>query len=364
MSQRKTLYHWFRTVAKEMDHLSLPQARGLAAFSFGLARSQRCSLAAVSRSLGILGKPDTVERRFQRFLANPRLELAPGCRNLSRWAIEALPAREPLLLLVDETSLQDRLKAMVVSLAYRGKALPLAWRCYHQERWPQGQVELILTLLDWVAGGIPAGRKVTVMVDRGIGSSPRLLRAIAERGWHYLARVPKSVLIQGPEGGTRPIGSLIQLEGERWEGEVRAFKRAGWIQCRALGEWGRGHREPWLILTNDPRATVKKYGQRWWEELTFKDCKSNGWNWQRSRVWDPERANRLWLVMALAWVWMVCLGARVQDRPELRRELTRGRENRHSLFQLGLRCFQRWESLGRRPPCRLRLPPIPKTVVQ
>ncbi len=78
-----------------------------------------------------------------------------------------------MLLLVDDTSLQDHLKAMVVSLAYRGKAIPLAWWCYRvlpsatechrQDQWPLGQVDLILTLLDWVAQGVPAGRGVTVM---------------------------------------------------------------------------------------------------------------------------------------------------------------------------------------------------------
>ena len=122
-----------------MDNLSLPQARVLAAFSFGLGLSGRCTLSVVGRSLFSLGKPDTVERRLrrlQRFISNPRIKLgiklADCCQQLSRWVISSLPAGKPLvlLLLVDETSLQDHLKAMVVSLAYRGKAIPLAWWCY------------------------------------------------------------------------------------------------------------------------------------------------------------------------------------------------------------------------------------------
>ena len=28
-----------------------------------------------------------------------------------------------------------------------------------------------------------------------------------------------------------------------------------------------------------------------WEELTFRDCKSGGWQWRQSRVWNPERAD-------------------------------------------------------------------------
>jgi hypothetical protein len=98
----------------------------LAALSFGLGLSGRCTLSVVARSLSSLGKPDTVERRLQRFISNPRIEMASCCAKLSRWVIGSLPAGKPLLLmlLVDETSLQDHLKVMVVSLAYRGKPSP------------------------------------------------------------------------------------------------------------------------------------------------------------------------------------------------------------------------------------------------
>jgi hypothetical protein len=35
-----------------------------------------------------------------------------------------------VVLLVDETSLQERLQVMAVSLASRYRAMPLAWWCY------------------------------------------------------------------------------------------------------------------------------------------------------------------------------------------------------------------------------------------
>ena len=366
MSQQGALYHWVDVVAKRMDHLSVPQAKVLAAFSFGLGLSGRCTLSAVARSLSHLGKPDTVERRLQRFISNPRIQWSECCVKLSRWVIGSLPAHKPLflMLLVDETSLQDHLKVMAVSLAYRGKALPLAWWCYRQGEWPMGQVDLILTLLDWVSKGIPLERPVTVVVeaDRGIGNSPKLLRAIEARGWHYLVRVSKGVRLKLEDGSQVPIGSLISQQGERWEGEVSAFKKAGWLKCRALLEWGPGCREPWLLLTNHDQGQAQWYRQRWWEELAFKDCKSNGWNWQRSHVWDPEHANRLWLVMALASAWIISMGTQVRDNRQLRAELTRGTEIRNSLFNLGLRYFQRWTSLGRRLPCRIKLLPNPQTV--
>ncbi|CCI14156.1 hypothetical protein MICAE_2400002 [Microcystis aeruginosa PCC 9806] len=35
-------------------------------------------------------------------------------------------------------------------------------------------------------------------------------------------------------------------------------------------------------------------------ECVYRDLKSEGWQWQNSRLLDPQRAERLWLAMAVA----------------------------------------------------------------
>ena len=52
-----------------------------------------------------------------------------------------------------------------------------------------------------------------------------------DRGWHYLVRVTRAVRVKLDDGVTVPIGSLISQEGDSWEGEVSAFKKAGWLKC-------------------------------------------------------------------------------------------------------------------------------------
>ena len=199
------------------------------------------------------------------------------------------------------------------------------------------QVRLITTLLDWVAPAIPPGCRVLVQADRGLSSSPALLAAMAQRGWYYLVRVPRHIRLRVAGGRVVPFGHLVPRPGCRWAGAVEAFKKAGWQRCWAVGQWRGRYQEPWLLLTNWPHAQGAWYGLRMWEELAFRDFKSQGWHWQRSRVWEPAHAARLWLVMALAYVWSLSLGTRVLHCPGLQRELTRGRAGRHSVFQLGLR---------------------------
>lgn len=202
----------------------------------------------------MLGKPDTVERRLQRFLANPNVDWAKCCQALTVWVISSLKSDGPSVLPVDETSLNERLKVMAVSLAYRGRAIPLAWWCYSQRQWPMKHVQLVTTLLTWGAAGIDDGRTVLVQADRGIGNSPTLLRAIERMGWHYMVRVSKGVRLKIGEEDPVPFESLVRQPGGRWRGQVQAFKKAGWIKCWAEVYREKSHAEPWLVLTNYPPA--------------------------------------------------------------------------------------------------------------
>lgn len=364
MSQPRILYQWCQTVARHLPHLSKPQAFNLSAASVGLALARRCTLSHLAEKLWSLGKPDNVERRLQRLLANKKITGLESSAALTAWVVGCLAPGGRVVLLVDETSLKDKLKVMAVSLAYRGRAIPLAWWCYHQNRWPMGQVRLITTLLKWVAKGIPPECRVLVQADRGIGNSPQLLQAIDSLGWSYLVRVSKAVRVLLEDEVEQRFGKLVPEPGSQWKGQVQAFKKAGWMDCWAIGGWRIGSKEPWLLLTNDPGAQLQGYGLRMWEEAAFKDFKSNGWQWQRSHVWDPQHANRLWLVMAIAYLWVISLGTRVLLTPQLREALTRGRKIRLSVYHLGLRYFHWVVTAGKSPPCRLILVPCEKTVVQ
>ncbi len=82
-----------------------------------------------------------------------------------------------------------------------------------------------------------------------------------------------------------------------------------------------------MILTdlNPTEANILWYGFRSWIESSYRDVKSDGWQWQRTRLTDPERAERHWLAMAVATLWMVTLGGAeitssepgIGDRPKL-----------------------------------------------
>jgi hypothetical protein len=47
---------------------------------------------------------------------------------------------------------------------------------------------------------------------------------------------------------------------------------------------------------------------RSWIEDSFKDIKSDGWQWQKTRMTDPKRATRFWPALAVASLWVISLG--------------------------------------------------------
>src|SRR4051794_37273770 len=183
----QTISRWFDLVHKHLP-LGKWQALNLALLSFGIVLARSCTLSIVSEYLWALGKADTVERRIQRFLSNTRINIEQCSIAWSSWIIRHLVSNsaQELVLLVDETKLSDHLSIMVVALAYRKRAIPLTWKCYHQNEWPCGQVELISKLLSTVANSIPVGITPLVQADRGIGTSAELVRCIERMGWHYL----------------------------------------------------------------------------------------------------------------------------------------------------------------------------------
>src|SRR5260221_13227891 len=55
------------------------------------------------------------------------------------------------------------------------------------------------------------------------------------------------------------------------------------------------------------------YGVCAWIEQGFKITKRAGWQWQRTRMTDPQRAARLWLAVAVATLWLLSVGGAAED---------------------------------------------------
>lgn len=340
MNQLQQVYQWYRQI-REWLPLGVWQAKGAALFSLGVVWSEHNWVSKVAEHLGRFGQMMSIERRLQRWIANERIEVSVICQAWSRWVLSSLVDPQDIVLLVDLTKLSDRLDVMMVGLAYRKRCIPLAWRCMvGNTPWPQGQVSLILELLQVIAPALPKGEVPLVQLDRGLSNSSSLLHGLEALGWRYLVRVRANTLLWREGQPPQSLFSLIE-DRHHWSGTGRAFGPAGGLSVHVHLLWHRSMVEPWCLLTNDPQVAGSAYAARMWQEEGFRDLKSGGWQWQRSFIRQPDHADRLLLALALAYGWVVALGTRaIRAGKVVLRRLTRGRARTYSVFRLGLRYFR------------------------
>lgn len=335
----KELYHWQASVRQAFGFLGCWQVMGLALYSYGVVLARQCAPSRVAEKLPLVGKADTVQRRLERFLDNERIDWQRCCQVWVKWVLSHYSGKR-LILLVDETKLANHLGVMVVGLAYRGCCIPLAFWCYRPQAWPMKQVDLIRTLFSWIAPAIPAGIIPLVQADRGIGTSPDLLKGIVQLGWYFEVRVQKNTRLQREAQPDCPLAALVSQAGQTWHGTGKVFKKAGWLEAQVWVLWGQAYRECWCLVTNCPWVTGWDYAVRYWQEAGFRDLKSDGWQWQASRIWTPTHANRLLLVLALAYAWVLTLGTLVYTDADVARYVTKGCKPTYSIFRLGLRLWE------------------------
>jgi hypothetical protein len=221
---------------------------------------------------------------------------------------------EPVALVVDETALSDHLKVMVLGIWSAGGCVPLAWRCYQSGAYPAaGQVQLITTLLKRVLPSIPVNVPVWLLADRGIGTSPALMHAVQAQGCHGLFRVQGSTRFRSLDGQQQSLHSL-GIRGQTWQSVGDVFKKAGWLPAHVTVTWNADYDHPWCLVSSRPIPT-HAYAIRFDQEVSFRDLKSDGFDWQRSQVWLPDHAERLLLALALSYWMVIALGQRLPLPP-------------------------------------------------
>jgi len=319
------LYHVMSEVVNQFS-LEIRVRRVLKDFALGVLASGSCQLEAIAHALQPRGTFEGQYRRLQRFLANERVGVAQLQSEWAALVVKTMQAQQ-VVLLVDETALSEHMKVMVVGVWSSGGCVPLAWRCYTSKAYPaEGQVQLIGDLLARVVPAIPVNRPLWLLADRGIGTSPALMQAVEAQGCQVLFRVQGSTRFRDQAGCEQSLQSL-GIRGQHWQSVGEVFKKAGWLPAHVTVSWAEDYDQPWCLVSSSPVAP-QAYGVRFHQEVSFRDLKSDGFNWQRSHVWLADHAERLLLVLALSYWLVLALGQR------LARPLS-GRASRWSAFRRG-----------------------------
>jgi hypothetical protein len=303
-----------------MPSLTYPQAKLLAYWSFGMVMARSCGTSSVGSLLaGILKKKEgTLRQRLREWYKESsakkgknrqEVEVASCFGALLQWVVSKWNSDEKQMALVlDATHLKAKFIVLAISVVYRGCAIPIAWTVTDAQS--KGEWKGIwLGMLRRLKGQIPAEWQVLVLADRGLYAN-WLFAGIPRQGWHPFLRINQQGQYRLVRSGQwQALNQLLTQPGQEWSGEVFCFKGHS-VRSRLLVRWEDGYQDPWMILTSlrSVQANVAWYGMRSWIEDGFKHLKRGGWQWQSSRMQDPERASRLWLAMAVATLWVLSVG--------------------------------------------------------
>jgi Transposase DDE domain len=330
MSRHDPFDTWTLVLANNLPDLSKPQLRGLAEWSFGMVLARCCSLDHVASYMADwLEQPELSVRSRLREWYLPADRKSVSSRGDKRRELPVHTCFAPLLdwlrrdwpeprlaLALDASTLADRFVLLAVSVLYRRCAFPVAWKVLPTTAKGSWKPHW-LHLLRMLRGVVPAHWLVVALADRGLWAR-WLFQEIQLLGWHPLMRVNGGGHFR-PDGARRfvPVKQMVPEVGMSWRGRGTAFSTPGrQLVGTLLGWWGPEYQEPWLLLSDlaPHRAEASWYGLRGWIEQGFKDSKRGGWRWQHTRMEDPGRAERLWLAIAVATLWLLRVGGSAESQ--------------------------------------------------
>lgn len=347
----KTLYQEVETQLN--DHLPLDWhfelRRRVMTLVMGILLSESCSPQQMAQALYQHGisdaQTDSIARQIRRIENDERISMEACVHPFAKHHL-AFGKPQDLVLMMDATTHTDKVVVLMVSVRYRGRALPLAWQIWAANQPLQGAGFWLRVsqLLTQVAALLPDGVPITWLADRAFGT-PQFTDLLQAFGWHFIVRVQGQTRFADVLGREWRLDQ-IAAKRQRFKGSGRVFKSSRWRTLNVVVIHSRSYPAP-LCLVTDLKADWsigRTYRLRYNIEAMFRDYKSHGWHWENSQVTDLDHSQRLLVGMALA-TWLTLMVGTQVAHEILTKPATGKRRTappKQSLFQLGLQRLKQW----------------------
>jgi len=308
----------------------------LAALISGIVGSKRTHLPHIATQGPDGTKPESRVKRFARWMQNDHVTeevyFVPYAEVLLRHL-----ALQTLVLIIDGSVVGRGCVALMMHVAYKGRALPLAWQVRRGKKghFPE---DLHIALVKQVRTLIPLGVPVVLLGD-GEFDGTTLQHTLQDAHWSYVVRTGSNITVMwdGEHFRCETVAACIQPGTLVALTEVRVTE-AAYGPVMLLCCWATGYKEPLHLITNMASAdeACRLYAKRFRIETFFSDQKSRGFHLHKSHLSDPTRLARLLMAACLAYIWSIYLGALCEQDGWIS-ILHRGDRCDLSLFQLGLR---------------------------
>jgi hypothetical protein len=247
-----------------------------------------------------------------------------------------------LKLAIDRTQWRAH-NVFMVSLIWEKRSIPLYWQLLDKRGASNidEQKALLTPVLELLSD-----YEVIVLGDREFGSV-KLASWLCQREVKFIFRVKQGRYIQEENSDYMRLSDMGLVPGTSFYLADRKFtKQKGFGTFDIAGYWLRKYRgkqedEGWYLLTNvgTLKQSVDIFKCRSGIEALFKDCKTGGYNLEKSHA-NNHRLSSLILLIALAYTCAVIQGEKIKTmgvQKYVGRLTECGRSiRRHSSFWIGL----------------------------
>jgi len=282
-------------------------------------------------------------RSLQRFLKLDCLNIENLWFPLVKKILQAkFKKSKPLKLAIDRTQWRSQ-NVFMLSLIWEKRSIPLYWLLLDKKGSSNicEQKALITPVLELLSD-----YKIIILGAREFGSI-KLADWLCEKKVKFILRVKQGRYIQENNSDYILLSKLGLLPGESFYlSDVKVTKQKGFGTFDIAAYWLRKYRgkqeeEGWYLLTNlgDLKQSIDTFKCRSGIEAMFKDCKTSGYNLEKSHA-NNQRLNSLILLIAIAYSCALLHGQKIKTMG-IQKYVGRLTEyersiRRHSSFWIGL----------------------------
>lgn len=289
------------------------------------------NLTQISTLFKNSAKAESSYRRVRRFFSNFVFDRTV----LISIVFSLFPLKKDLILILDRSNWkwgQKNINILLLSVAYRGIAIPLYWVVSADAG--TSSTEERITLFKKVLDHIGKNRIKAFLADREfIGEE--WFRFLKKQKIPFVIRIKKNTMA----GGIRPFYQVPILELWRNRGRSQRVINYpvliwGHLMYASIYQ-AKDAKEPMIVVSNGqfPDA-ISLYRKRWEIEVLFSCLKTRGFKMEQTHMTSPERIEKLLFVLAIVFCWSYRVGI-AKDADQSIPLSSHGRLSK-SLFRLGL----------------------------
>lgn len=353
MGTSQTYHSLFREIRQLYPQERITRVRTLTWLMVGMLWARSVHLNHIANHMLGQAHRASKEQRLRRWLKNRAVRVRSWYAPVARALLAAAARHGTIRLLADGTQVGADHRLLLVAVAYRRRALPIAWswvRDYSGLSSSRKQCALLAHIRQLLPPATPV-----VFIGDSEFCGTALKRLLDRWQWGYIVRQKGDHLVYlSDQASWRRFDSLVDRAGQRlWVMHGRVTKTHAY-PCHLLAYWRRGESLPWLLATNltDPTAVYRFYSRRMWIEELFGDLKRHGFDMEQTQLRHFLRLSRLTLAAVLLYVFLVAFGSYVIKRG-WRKFVDRTDRRDLSIFRIGYDMLVRCLSLAQPAPLRL-----------